>query len=238
MEGELIRRYSTSPVRRAEEEGMVEGIAAVVNSITDLGYFREMIAPGAFDDVLKDDVRALLNHDRNYVLARTKAGTLELSLNDKGDLVYKYQTPNISYALDLAENIRLGNINQSSFAFYISDEEWKDLDSDNPLRVIKKLSRLVDVSPVTFPAYPDTSVSAREKLQDTVKRAREGFMQVLNPNEDMTVDMKAAGTATSHSATITTTSGDKTEIREENNKGKQRPLNIYKRKLSLLKLRK
>lgn len=153
-------------LRAMEESGEVEGIAAVVERKTDLGWADEMIAKGAFDDVLGDDVVALFNHDPNYPLARTTAtgdAKLDLFLNDNGDLGYRFKVSNTTAGKDLAENIRNGVINKSSFAFTVAEEEWQWADGKNErdLRVIKKLGRLYDVSPVTYPAYNDTSVAAR-----------------------------------------------------------------------------
>jgi len=180
------RRYITPHMEiREEEDGsrMVEGVAAVVNSTTDLGWFEERIDKGAFDDVLNDDVVALFNHDANLPLARTTAtgeGKLELFLNDKGDLGYRFKTPNTQLGKDLAENIRSGIVKQSSFAFTIEEESWQFADRSNGLdkdvRTIKKVKRLYDVSPVTYPAYADTTVAAR-----SVEKA-------LKPEQDLAED--------------------------------------------------
>lgn len=175
---EAERRF-TSPdiqVREAGEGNVIEGIAAVVNSDTDLGLFTERIAPGAFDDVLQDDVVALFNHDPNFPLARTTAndsGKLELFLNKRGDLGYRFTAPNTSIGRDMIENIRTGVIAKSSFAFTIDKEEWSSTrDDGNPdVRTITKIKRLYDVAPVTYPAYNSTSVAARswEKAQQPNK---------------------------------------------------------------------
>lgn len=165
------RRYFEPQITeiRAEDKGsgLVEGIAAVVGVETDMRWYNEKIERGAFDDVMNDDVAALFNHDPNFVLARSKEGkgTLELFLNNNGDLGYRYITPERSYARDLLDAIKSGDISKSSFAFTIESEEWvfatKENGMDMDLRIIKKLSRLFDVSPVTYPAYPSTDVAAR-----------------------------------------------------------------------------
>jgi hypothetical protein len=164
------RRFVFAPVTidaRADDNtdgpAIIEGYALKFNSQTTIGnHFREEIMPGSLDDVLNDDVRALFNHDPNFVLARSNngAGTLKLELDATG-LKYRFETPNVSYAKDLAENIRLGNVSQSSFAFGIDTQEWEERDGDLPLRKITKFKRLYDVSPVTYPAYQDTSVAQR-----------------------------------------------------------------------------
>lgn len=161
------RRFFTSDVEIREDGGgnVVQGVAAVVEKSTDLGWFREKIAVGAFDDVMKDDVRCLFNHDSNFVLARSNngEGTLELFLTDEGHLAYKYETPDRTYAKDLLDAIRSGDVSQSSFAFSIKEQKWSYADEgmDQDERTILKLSRLYDVAPVTYPAYQDTSVAAR-----------------------------------------------------------------------------
>lgn len=163
------RRYFSAPVeyrKDGDAGGRIEGIAAVVNKRTDLGWYEEEIEKGAFDEVMKDDVRALFNHDPNLVLARTTSGTLTLSLNDRGDLMYSYETPDRTYARDLEDSVAKKDVDQSSFAFSIKQERWiwAEQRSDGgkkDLRIVEKLSRLYDVSPVTYPAYQDTSVAKR-----------------------------------------------------------------------------
>ena len=153
-----------NPEIRAEGDNTIEGVAAVVNKTTDLGWFEERIAPGAFDDVLKDDVVALFNHDPNLPLARTGAG-LDLFLTKSGDLGYRFEAPKTTIGQDLRENIKSGVVTKSSFAFTIESETWDFADDkegrDKDLRTITKFKRLYDVSPVTYPAYADTSVAAR-----------------------------------------------------------------------------
>ena len=166
------RRYinPSMQVRADGDDDTVEGVAAVVGSTTDLGWFEERIDKGAFDDVLKDDTVALFNHDPNLPLARSSAegdGKLELYLTKEGHLGYRYKTPNTSVGRDLSENIKNGVIKHSSFAFTIGEESWEFASDENgrdkDLRTIKKIDRLYDVSPVTYPAYADTSVAARSK---------------------------------------------------------------------------
>ncbi len=139
------------------EEGetvKVVGHASVYNTMSeDLGGFREIIAPGAFDNVLENDVRALINHDGNLILARTTSGTLALSTDEKG-LRYEFEMPETSYGKDLAVSMKRGDITQSSFAFTVADDSWETRDGMD-VRTINKVKRLFDVSPVTYPAYPD-----------------------------------------------------------------------------------
>ena len=148
-------QYRQAEMRAASDEMVVEGYAAVFNSTTDLGSFQERIAPGAFSDVLDDDVRLLINHD-GVPLARTSNNTLSLKEDEDG-LYYRAHLSDTQAGRDLYTMIQRGDISQSSFAFTISEES---VDEDG-VRVIEKVERLIDVSPVTYPAYQAASVFAR-----------------------------------------------------------------------------
>jgi len=145
-------------LRMDGDKPTVVGYGAVFNSESnDLGGFREYIAPGAFDGRLEDDVRFLVNHDANLILARTTNGTLRLSVDEKG-LRYEADMPNTSTARDLMELLKNGTISQSSFAFTVEEDSWEVKDGMN-IRTIDKVSRLYDVSSVTYPAYDAASSS-------------------------------------------------------------------------------
>ena len=148
-----------------DEEVILRGYAAVYNSDSEnMGGFYEQIAPGAFRDVMGDDVRAYLNHDENRLLGRVSSGTLTISSDDRG-LYYEVKMPNTTYAKDLIELMKRGDINQSSFAFLIGDNYWEERNGET-YRIITKISRLLDVSPVAQPAYPDaTSEIATRDLE-------------------------------------------------------------------------
>jgi len=158
-----IRSFQFEIGTDEKEERKMVGHAAVFGEPTDIGgWFREQIEPGAFKaSIKKDDVRALFNHDPNFVLGRNKAKTLTLS-EDEAGLKVSIEPPDTQFARDLAVSIDRGDINQMSFAFRVMEEEWimaekpKDLD----LRKIKKV-QLFDVSPVTFPAYDGTDIAMR-----------------------------------------------------------------------------
>ena len=152
---------------RADTEGdtpKINGYGAVFNSRSEnLGGFREVIMPGAFDDVLGDDVRALFNHDANFVLGRSTSGTLELSTDDTG-LRYLIDAPNTQTIRDLViEPMKRGDITQSSFAFRVArhGDDWEEDEDGVIVRTIHKMQRLFDVSPVTYPAYTDASAATR-----------------------------------------------------------------------------
>ncbi|MGD9276351.1 MAG: HK97 family phage prohead protease [Candidatus Pacearchaeota archaeon] len=152
-------------VRMVEEENEVPkivGYAAVFNQLSDdLGGFREKIKRGFFSDVLDDDVRALFNHDENMVLGRTKNGTLILEEDKKG-LKIEITPPETSYAKDLMNLIKRGDINQMSFQWITEKDQWDSEDKNNVVRTLVKAKELWDVSPVTFPAYPQTIAGMRK----------------------------------------------------------------------------
>lgn len=161
------------------------GYAAVFNELSvNLGGFRERIRPGAFRTAIEagDDVRFLINHDANLILGRTPA-TLTLSEDETG-LRVECDLPNTSYANDLAESMRRGDINQMSFGFTTRADAWpeKDAESGLPIRELVDVG-LFDVSAVAYPAYPDTTAAVREireaietenpELLERAKRAAE-----------------------------------------------------------------
>lgn len=175
----MEKRIFNFETRMDEVDGnlKVVGHASVYNRLSEnLGGFREIIAPGAFDEVLENDVRALINHDSNLILARTTSGTLKLSVDEKG-LRYEFDMPETSYGKDLAVSMERGDITQSSFAFTVEEDKWETKDGED-LRTITKVKRLFDVSPVTYPAYPDADdlVIAKRSLsvyKETLKREQE-----------------------------------------------------------------
>jgi HK97 family phage prohead protease len=174
------RTFNVSELRAAEKDGkpVIEGYAAVFNEYSqDLGGFVEIIDPGFFDGVLDSDVRSLWNHDQNMVLGRTAAGTLEIQQDQKG-LFQRTYPPVIppdaaTWAQDALVSIKRGDVNQQSFAFRVK-HTWNgdDVDGDEwyvvgdlVVRRLKKggCKELLDVSPVTYPAYPQTNVSANTR---------------------------------------------------------------------------
>lgn len=171
----IERRYTSGAVELRSTEGSptkARGYAAMygkrsANLGTDTNQFFEIIEAGAFDDVLKDDVRALFNHDANLILARSKGGAGTLSIGtDSVGLWYEFELPDTQAGRDLGVSLKRGDVDQSSFAFSITTEGqvW-ETKTDNGIttynRTIKKVARLYDVSPVTYPAYPDTTVAMR-----------------------------------------------------------------------------
>jgi Escherichia/Staphylococcus phage prohead protease len=160
-------RIFKSEVRASKgDKPQIGGYAAVFNTETDLGYVREKIAPGAFKNAIQEgqDVKCLFNHDPNKVLGRTKNGTLRLSEDNTG---LKYDCDidkSTSVGKDVHAHISRGDIDQCSFGFVVRDEEVNYDNDGIPHRTIKQAD-LFDVSPVTYPAYPTTSVEARSNAE-------------------------------------------------------------------------
>lgn len=128
----------------------------------------ESVAPEAFEGALADDIRCLIDHDTRLVLGRTKAGTLTLKTDSRGLWGEVKINPNDSDAMNLYERVNRGDVDQCSFGFDILDEEFED----NGISIhwtIKKV-KLYEVSVVTFPAYSDTSVTARKQQAETIKK--------------------------------------------------------------------
>lgn len=145
---------------------VIDGHAAVFDRLSDdLGGFREKIAPGAFRDAIEvSDVRALFNHDSNFVLGRTKSGTLEIREDEQGLYTVTQAPENDTIRHMVLDPIRRGDVDQMSFAFRIKadGDHWEETD-EGMVRTIKPggVAELYDISPVTYPAYPDTAVAVR-----------------------------------------------------------------------------
>ena len=168
-------------------DGKIIGHASVFDSWSEtLGGifpFKEIVRKGTFTETIKlDDIRALFNHDPNYVLGRNVAGTLELEEDDIG-LRVVITPPDTSWANDLIKNLRRGDISQMSIGFIVLEDTWGTQDGID-IREIKKV-QLFDVSIVTYPAYTQTDVGVRamesykayrsqlDNAQNEVKRAKE-----------------------------------------------------------------
>ena len=195
MTQQTERRYVIGSVRAETPDSgpaRIIGSAAVFNMRSEnLGGFREIIKPGAFDGVLGDDVRALFNHDPNYILGRTASNTLRLSVDDTG-LLYDIEAPDTQTVRDMIlAPLKRGDVTQSSFQFTVArdGDYWYQDEEGIVVREVTRIARLFDVGPVTLPAYPDTNAASRG-LQDflasdgrlkalTQKRSRERLLQLL-----------------------------------------------------------
>lgn len=163
MAKNVEKRFVDAGFEVRSEEGKpitVSGYAAVFEDETVIGgAFAERVAKGAFDGADMSNTVALFNHDMNQPLARVGRG-LELTVDERG-LRYSFELGNQSYAKDLAENIRMGNVGTSSFGFTVEDDNWERRDDGVNLRTINKVGLLFDVSPTTQGAYPTTEVGLR-----------------------------------------------------------------------------
>jgi HK97 family phage prohead protease len=147
----------------------ITGRPIVYDSMTDLGYFNEVIEAGALDKANLKDVRFLVNHDTSMIpLARSRNNnensTMQMSVDKDGMTIrVNLDTENNSEARNLYSAIKRGDITGMSFMFTIDKEEWEDLESEHPTRRIRSIGQVLEVSAVTFPAYESTEISARDK---------------------------------------------------------------------------
>ena len=168
------RTYTVRDVEaRADGEGMrLAGYAAVFNDSSVPLPFKESIAPGAFRKTLSEtpDVRLLINHE-GLPLARTKNGTLTLEEDERG-LRFEADLADTQEGRDIYELVKRGDVDQMSFAFRVIRQKWND---DRSRRVLTEVSLADgDVSVVTYPAYPTTTVEAREHIKEAIKAMKEG----------------------------------------------------------------
>ena len=179
---------------RAEESdqgNIITGRPIVYNSRTDLGWFDEIIEPGALNNTNLTDVRFLVNHDTSKIpLARSRRNngnsTMQLTTDNDGlGIRVTLDTENNSEARSLYSAVQRGDISGMSFMFGIRDEEWENLDSDHPTRHIRDISTVVEVSAVTFPAYESTEINARSKeALDNARSAVETARRQSAPSVD------------------------------------------------------
>jgi HK97 family phage prohead protease len=186
MKNKNIEKRAATVEAAEQESRTISGYAAVFDSDSeDLGGFTERIERGAFAEAINvSDVRALFNHDNNMILARTASGTLRIYEDERG-LKYEFEAPNTNVGNDVLEMIKRGDISQSSFGFTVEQDSWAKRDGTT-YRTIKKVKRLYDVSPVTFPAYPEASVAVR-KLEEINLEENRTF-----ENDPATLKVKAA----------------------------------------------
>lgn len=179
MKKETRQRTTTIQLRQLEnEQEVIEGYALKFDKWSDtLGWFypfREKLAPGCLDGADFSNVVALFNHDSSQVLGRTGAN-VDLEVDNIG-LKFRIKPTNTTLSRDLMENIRVGVINQCSFAFTVPDEEgaeeWEENEEGTYERTINKIDRLYDVSVVTTPAYPDTEAVVGARGKEMVEELR------------------------------------------------------------------
>lgn len=187
------RSYSFEVRAESGERGnIITGRPIVYESKTDLGWFDEIIERGALDGADLTDVRFLVNHDLSKIpLARSRRNngnsTMQLSPDYEGMAIeVQLDTENNSEARSLYSAVQRGDITGMSFMFSIDEEEWSDLDSDHPVRRVKKIGSVVEVSAVTFPAYDATEINARSK--EALDSAREALEKARKEQRNESVD--------------------------------------------------
>ena len=165
-------------------ESIIYGRPIVYGARTDLGWFDEIIEPGALDNTDLTDVRFLVNHDLSKIpLARSRNNnmnsTMQLSPNENGlDITARIDIAANADAKALDSAVRRGDISGMSFMFFVDSDAWENLESEHPTRRITGISRVVEVSACTFPAYNATEIYARsnaalESARQTLESARE-----------------------------------------------------------------
>ena len=179
----LERRSYLFEVRAEQDEkhgAILTGRPVVYNSPTDIGgMFEEIIEPGALEGTDLTDVRFLVNHDTSMIpLARSRNNnensTMQLTPNENGmDMRANVDTANNGDARALYSAAARGDITGMSFMFSVAEEWWENLETDYPTRHITKIASIVEVSAVTFPAYPDTEINARGGPLESARNALE-----------------------------------------------------------------
>lgn len=196
MKPKLENRSYLFEVRAESDDNgaYIVGRPIVYESMTDLGWFSEVIHRGALDNTDLTDVRFLVNHDLNKIpLARSRKNTpnstMQLSPDENGMSIHvNLDIDNNTDARSLYSAVNRGDITGMSFMFGISDEEWENLDSDHPTRHIWGISSVVEVSAVTFPAYDDTEIHARCK--EALENARQA-VETARSNKRTSVETDA-----------------------------------------------
>ena len=175
-------RSVSSAFQTREEDGdlFIEGYFSVFHTDYELWpQATESVAPGAFADTLGEDIRALVDHESRLVLGRNKAGTLELREDSHGLWGRVKINRSDSDAMNLYERVRRGDVDQCSFGFDILSEDTEYREDGSVHWTIRKV-KLYEVSVVTFPAYEETSVSARRRdLEEIEKRTKEAWRETM-----------------------------------------------------------
>lgn len=194
MKSKPERRAFTFEVRASQDDRgrYIEGRPIVYEKETNIGgMFREEICAGALDKTDLSDVRFLVNHDTSKIpLARSrhnnKNSTMQLKTDEKGLWIRAYlDTENNTEAKALYSAVERGDITGMSFFFGIEKERWEDLKKDLPKRFIEEISTVIEVSAVTFPAYEDTEITARNKeALESAKKALESARSAVDTAGD------------------------------------------------------
>lgn len=175
-----IRKFiATDLETRTEENSREKIISGYINKFNTrsqyMGFYEE-VANGAFDKTLADghNIYAMYNHNSDKILGSTRSGSLKLNVDDVGLHFELRINPNISYASDIAELVKSGDLEGCSFGFWVTDDEWTYTEDKVDLRIIKEVE-LIEVTITPFPAYLDSEASCRsfELHNEELKKAKE-----------------------------------------------------------------
>lgn len=186
----MERRYLKTALRASGKQNKLIGYVAKFNVLSeDLGGFREKIALRAFDESIKsDDIRALLNHNSDFVLGRTTSGTLRLTTDSVG-LKAEISLPATQVGRDTWESVNRGDITGMSFGFSTEKDSWDSRDKDNVVRTLEIVS-LFDISPVTYPAYPQSEIEARGKTKNQRSKINMKLPDILDEKGRLVKEMR------------------------------------------------
>ena len=202
---ELVVRAFATTFRASEGEdnkGVIEGTPIVFNQDAEAetwdGKYYERIDEHALDNANLDDVRLFINHDTGKIaLARSKRGsansTMSFTIDSEGlHIRALLDIENNQEARALYSAIKRGDMDGMSFMFRIKSQEWLGLDSEIPTRVIKEISIVHEVSVVNFPFYPQTSINARSKEEETstssLAEARKAFAEETARSKELEIE--------------------------------------------------
>lgn len=170
MKEKVELRAFTFEVRAEQDEkhgNILTGRPIVYEQKTDLGWYDEIIEQGALADTDLRDVRFLVNHNTDMIpLARSRNNnansTMQMSIDEEGMAIrVDLDIENNSEAKNLYSAVERGDIDGMSFMFTVDGDKWDDIESEHPTRTITNIGKVMEVSAVTFPAYEQTSISAR-----------------------------------------------------------------------------
>jgi uncharacterized protein len=183
----MEKRSINFELRAKPESRTIFGTATVFNSSYDMGWYDEEMSSDSLNEADMKDVVALFNHDMNMVLARTSSGTLKLNVTGNA-MEYEFEAPNTSLGNDLLEMVKRGDVYQSSFAFTVEKESWQEREGSKPKRIIRSIKKVYDVSPVTYPANPDTMVAKRS--YDAIKQIDEDLQKVIDISVESEINIQ------------------------------------------------
>lgn len=167
------KEFRTADINAVDDEEMkIQGFALRFNEESNLlGEFVEVISPEALEEADMSDVRMLIDHNSSYVIGRTTAGTLDLEVTEEG-LYFRCTLPPTSYARDIYENIKLGNVSQCSFGMVVGSDgdSFERRDDGIFKRTINKIQTIFDCSVVSFPAYNSSSVEPALRSIEHIKQ--------------------------------------------------------------------